>query len=141
MQPTSGLVKVVQLAQQPTTWKTVGEVLRHVHRSCLAPLIPRPAVVADACCEDAVCRRWRVTALQGLEAPRGATTWLPCSAHLRALRHRATGHSIGEGAQRMTLKRLGSAIKRRSKPVPWHIFSPLFIAQHQYRDEAKSPLI
>jgi hypothetical protein len=26
----SGLVKVVQLAQQPTAWKTVGEVLRHV---------------------------------------------------------------------------------------------------------------
>ncbi len=37
-----------------------------------------------------------MTALQGLEAPRGATTWLPCSAHLRALRHRATGHSIGK---------------------------------------------
>ena len=26
----SGLVKVVQLAQQPTAWKTVGEVLRHI---------------------------------------------------------------------------------------------------------------
>ena len=36
---------------KPTAWKKVEEVLRHVHRSCLASPIPRPAVGADACCE------------------------------------------------------------------------------------------
>jgi hypothetical protein len=43
---------------KPTARKTVEEVLRHVHRSCLAPSIPGQAVVADACCEGRFTPIW-----------------------------------------------------------------------------------
>jgi hypothetical protein len=32
---------------------------------------PRPAVVGSFCCEGIACRGWRVTTLQGLDAPGG----------------------------------------------------------------------
>ena len=45
--PPSGLVKVVQLAQQPTAWKTVGEVLRHIPIRVWPDPMSRPSPYAN----------------------------------------------------------------------------------------------
>ena len=42
---------MIQLARSVYRMETAEQVLRHVHRSCLAPPLKRQAVVADACRE------------------------------------------------------------------------------------------
>ena len=39
---------MIQLARSAYRTETAEEVLRHVHRSCLAPPLQRQSVVADA---------------------------------------------------------------------------------------------